>query len=268
RGDQAVSLALPPAAAGLFEGTTAASRLLRAELELCARLRGLAFGEPVRYVYNPLEYAWEMHSCYVNTYCHDGQDVLFLGMNPGPFGMAQTGVVFSVPSLVDFCRAAHTDTHRHALSHPQPRGSKVVRSAKKGVRGRGGGRGVVFQPTGTARSIHTLNWVQMGVHAQKAASGRQLRQQGDSRAASGARSRLTGGSAAASVVFVAVAGGTAGTLLRKAQRRAPRRALGAAGMEVRVEGLMHPSPRNPLANKGWEGIARARLEELGILALL
>nr|XP_006629457.1 PREDICTED: single-strand selective monofunctional uracil DNA glycosylase [Lepisosteus oculatus] len=216
RGDQAVSLALPPAAAGLFEGTTAASRLLRAELELCARLRGLAFGEPVRYVYNPLEYAWEMHSCYVNTYCHDGQDVLFLGMNPGPFGMAQTG------------------------------------------------------PTGTARSIHTLNWVQMGVHAQKAASGRQLRQQGDSRAASGARSRLTGGSAAASVVFVAVAGGTAGTLLRKAQRRAPerRRALGAAGMEVRVEGLMHPSPRNPLANKGWEGIARARLEELGILALL
>lgn len=52
-----------------------------------------------------------------------------------------------------------------------------------------------------------------------------------------------------------------------AEQRA-RRALAAAGMEVRVEGLMHPSPRNPQANKGWEPIARARLAQLGVLELL
>lgn len=71
---------------------TAASRFLQVELELNAHLRRLAFSQPVRHVYNPLEYAWEPHRCYVEKFCRAGQSVLFLGMNPGPFGMAQTGV--------------------------------------------------------------------------------------------------------------------------------------------------------------------------------
>lgn len=54
---------------------------------------------------------------------------------------------------------------------------------------------------------------------------------------------------------------------RVAEDRA-RRALSAAGVDVRVEGIMHPSPRNPQANKGWEGVAKAKLEELGVLSLL
>ena len=70
----------------------ASSRFLQVELELNVLLRGLVFGDPVRHIYNPVEYAWEPHRCYVETYCHAGQSVLFLGMNPGPFGMAQTGV--------------------------------------------------------------------------------------------------------------------------------------------------------------------------------
>lgn len=52
-----------------------------------------------------------------------------------------------------------------------------------------------------------------------------------------------------------------------AEQRA-RRALSAEGIDVRVEGIMHPSPRNPLANKGWEAVAKAKLEELGVLSLL
>lgn len=54
---------------------------------------------------------------------------------------------------------------------------------------------------------------------------------------------------------------------RVAEQRA-RRALSAAQVDVRVEGIMHPSPRNPLANKGWEGVARAKLTELGVMSLL
>lgn len=69
-----------------------------------ARLRdecsALDFSFP-GYIYNPLEYAWEMHCRYqqlaVRKECH----VLFLGMNPGPFGMAQTGVPFG---CVSSCR--------------------------------------------------------------------------------------------------------------------------------------------------------------------
>lgn len=54
---------------------------------------------------------------------------------------------------------------------------------------------------------------------------------------------------------------------RVAEQQA-RRALSAAGINVRVEGIMHPSPRNPQANKGWEAVVRAKLEELGVLSLL
>lgn len=74
------------------ENTTPAARFLQVELQLNANLRQLTFGWPVEYVYNPLEYAWDPHRCYVERYCRGGQSVLFLGMNPGPFGMAQTGV--------------------------------------------------------------------------------------------------------------------------------------------------------------------------------
>lgn len=75
-----------------FNAETPSARFLRAELELNAHLRGLRFSDPVRYIYNPLEYAWDTHRCYVEKYCQAGQKILFLGMNPGPFGMAQTGV--------------------------------------------------------------------------------------------------------------------------------------------------------------------------------
>lgn len=54
---------------------------------------------------------------------------------------------------------------------------------------------------------------------------------------------------------------------RVAEQRA-RRALSAAGVNVRVEGIMHPSPRNPQANKGWEKAVKDKLEELGVMSLL
>ena len=66
--------------------------LLKLEEDLCQELSSLKFLSPVSFVYNPLEYAKETHEDYVRKYCKAGQNVLFLGMNPGPFGMAQNGV--------------------------------------------------------------------------------------------------------------------------------------------------------------------------------
>uniref|UniRef100_A0A4W6F3E5 Single-strand-selective monofunctional uracil-DNA glycosylase 1 n=1 Tax=Lates calcarifer TaxID=8187 RepID=A0A4W6F3E5_LATCA len=94
--------------------TTPSSRFLQAELELNVHLRRLTFSEPVRYIYNPLEYAWDTHRCYVEKYCRGGQRILFLGMNPGPFGMAQTGVPFGeVKSVVDWLKITGE------VGHPQ-----------------------------------------------------------------------------------------------------------------------------------------------------
>ena len=52
------------------------------------------FGPPVHHAYNPLVYAFEAHRQYLLRYCRREADILLLGMNPGPFGMAQTGVPF------------------------------------------------------------------------------------------------------------------------------------------------------------------------------
>jgi len=62
--------------------------------ELSGAVSALRFGEPVTHVYNPLDYAWGAHEQYLNLAATGKKKVVFLGMNPGPFGMAQTGVPF------------------------------------------------------------------------------------------------------------------------------------------------------------------------------
>lgn len=63
----------------------------------------LRFGPPVACTYNPLRYAWAPHSAYLTRYGQGPKRVVFLGMNPGPFGMAQTGVPFGeIPAVRDW----------------------------------------------------------------------------------------------------------------------------------------------------------------------
>ena len=57
-------------------------------------VNALSFDLPTAYVYNPLDYAWEIHRQYLELAGGSKKKVVFLGMNPGPFGMAQTGVPF------------------------------------------------------------------------------------------------------------------------------------------------------------------------------
>lgn len=58
------------------------------------------FSSPVRHVYNPLDYAFDAHRQYLARYCRREADILLLGMNPGPFGMVQTGVPFGEVTAV------------------------------------------------------------------------------------------------------------------------------------------------------------------------
>ena len=65
---------------------------IQIEMRLCQALSHVMFGPPVTHIYNPLDYAMDPHKCYLQKYCQSKKDILFLGMNPGPYGMAQTGV--------------------------------------------------------------------------------------------------------------------------------------------------------------------------------
>lgn len=60
----------------------------------------LHFAPPTTHVYNPLRYAWAGHRSYLQQHATSKKKVLFMGMNPGPFGMAQTGVPFGEIALV------------------------------------------------------------------------------------------------------------------------------------------------------------------------
>ena len=78
-------------------------KLAKAARKLTKTLAPLKFSEPVAYVYNPLEYAWKSHSMYLKRFGNSTKRVVFLGMNPGPFGMAQTGVPFGeIPAVRDW----------------------------------------------------------------------------------------------------------------------------------------------------------------------
>jgi single-strand selective monofunctional uracil DNA glycosylase len=78
-------------------------RLIEISRRLSARVGALTFAAPVTHVYNPIEYARRPHEIYLKKYGSGRKRLLLVGMNPGPFGMAQTGVPFGdVASVRDF----------------------------------------------------------------------------------------------------------------------------------------------------------------------
>ena len=84
---------------------------------LCRAVEGLSFGPPVAWVYNPLRYARAGHEAYLARYGGGRRRVLFVGMNPGPWGMAQTGVPFgevrAVRDWLGICVPVDRPEHEH-----------------------------------------------------------------------------------------------------------------------------------------------------------
>ncbi|KAL7408531.1 hypothetical protein ABVT39_025080 [Epinephelus coioides] len=244
--------------------TTPSSRFLQVELELNAHLRRLTFSEPVQYIYNPLEYAWDTHRCFVEKYCQGGQKILFLGMNPGPFGMAQTGVPFGeIKSVVDWLRITG-DVGHPEVEHPKRRirGLACTQSEVSGARFWGFFRKLCGEPALFFQHCFVHNLCPLMFMA---ASGKNLT---PPELPAGEREVLLALCDIALCQAVEVLGISMVIGVGKVAEQRARRALSAADVKVRVEGIMHPSPRNPLANKGWEDVARAKLAELGVLTLL
>ena len=77
--------------------------LISSSQKLSKQVSEMKFSEPTAYVYNPLDYAWAIHQAYLEFAGKSKKKVVFLGMNPGPFGMAQTGVPFGeIPAVRDW----------------------------------------------------------------------------------------------------------------------------------------------------------------------
>ena len=96
-----------------------ATDMLAAAQQLADGVRPLRFAPPVTHVYNPLDYAWAPPRRYIERYGAARKRVVLLGMNPGPFGMAQTGVPFGdIPSVRDFLKIVEP-VGKPAKEHPQ-----------------------------------------------------------------------------------------------------------------------------------------------------
>ena len=113
-----------------------ARALIAAAQELSAQVEQLKFAPPVAHVYNPLVYAWKAHAEYVTRYGHSRKRVMFLGMNPGPFGMVQTGIPFGEIAAVRDWLKISAAIDRPALQHPKRpiEGYECLRSEVSGRR--------------------------------------------------------------------------------------------------------------------------------------
>jgi single-strand selective monofunctional uracil DNA glycosylase len=95
--------------------------LITAALRLRSAVNKLEFAFPVTHVYNPLDYAWRAHELYLRRYGSGRKRVLFLGMNPGPFGMVQTGVPFGQIAAVRDWLGIHCKIDNPPHEHPKRR---------------------------------------------------------------------------------------------------------------------------------------------------
>lgn len=217
----------------------------------------LTFRAPVAHVYNPLVYAWPSARAYLERFAHRGIDALFLGMNPGPFGMAQTGVPFGEVGFVRDWIGIHERVGKPPHEHPKRpiEGFACTRSEVSGQRFWGFAKERFETPERFFQRFFVWNYCPL-VFLE--ASGRNLTPD----------------------------------KLREAERRAlfepcddalraliaelsPRRVVGIGRfarlcLERVVDGalpvgeILHPSPASPLANKGWAPQVERQLTAFGI----
>lgn len=128
------------ARSALGEGDPSVPPAARAVAEASAALRdavaALGFSNPISYVYNPLDYAWDGWVEYVSRYARAGVEAVLVGMNPGPWGMAQTGVPFGEVNHVHDWLRIECAIGRPKNEHPKRRveGLSCPRSEVSGTR--------------------------------------------------------------------------------------------------------------------------------------
>jgi single-strand selective monofunctional uracil DNA glycosylase len=94
-------------------------QLIAAARELAVQVDRLKFKRPVTHVYNPLTYAWRAHEEYLRRFGDGRKRVVFLGMNPGPFGMVQTGIPFGEITAARDWLKIHAIIRKPAREHPK-----------------------------------------------------------------------------------------------------------------------------------------------------
>jgi single-strand selective monofunctional uracil DNA glycosylase len=94
-------------------------QLIAAARELSDQVGRLKFAAPIAHVYNPLTYAWSAHEEFLRRFGDGRKRVVFLGMNPGPFGMVQTGIPFGEVAAVRDWLNISASIEKPVVEHPR-----------------------------------------------------------------------------------------------------------------------------------------------------
>jgi single-strand selective monofunctional uracil DNA glycosylase len=235
-----------------------AERLLRIERGLSRELASLSFAAPVTHVYDPLAYAWRPHAQFVRRYARRPVRTLFLGMNPGPFGMAQTGVPFGEVAAVRGWLGIEAPVAKPAREHPRRPvdGFACARSEVSGARVWGAIAAHYEKPERFFEEAFVLNYcplVFMEASGKNRTPGQLARAERDA---------LFGRCDAALGKLVALFEPECVIGIGKFARDRARAALPEGS--VRIGEILHPSPASPLANRGWAALTKAQLRALGV----
>jgi len=244
--------------------SSAASRpgdppLLAVADALARALERLRFGAPVTHVYNPLRYARAPHREYLRRYGAGPKEVVLLGMNPGPFGMAQTGVPFGAVSAVRDFLGIESPVRRPPAEHPKRpvEGFACPRTEISGQRLWGFVRERFGTPEKFFARFFVANYCPLLFLE---ASGRNRTP--DQLPAAERAPLLAACDASLRRALEILRPRLVVGIGRFAETRA-REVL--AGQPIAVGGIPHPSPASPAANRGWSTAAAHALTTLGAI---
>jgi single-strand selective monofunctional uracil DNA glycosylase len=225
---------------------------------LRAAVGELSFGEPVTHVYNPLQYAWETHRDFLARFGGGRGRVVLLGMNPGPFGMAQTGVPFGEIAAVRDWMKIRGQIGVPAHEHPKRRvqGFDCPRSEVSGRRLWSWAQEDFGTPEAFFERFFVLNYCPLSFME------------------SSGKNRIPEKLSASERKPLFEACDRA--LIERIALLEPRRVIGVGGFaekrakqvleRVPIGRVLHPSPASPAANRGWKEAAVKQLREQGVLS--
>ena len=235
-----------------------ADSLLTAARTLADRLRPLKFAEPITHVYNPIDYAFAPHELYIRKFVTGPRRIVMLGMNPGPWGMAQTGVPFGeIPSVRDWM-GINTAVGKPPVEHPKRpiEGFACKRSEGSGKRlwgyfaQRFGKAENFFQEHFVANYCPLVFMVEGGGNF----TPDKLPRAEASPIEAACDEHLRSVVAALEPEWLIGVGAFAEAQAMKQQANFPK---------LKVGRILHPSPASPAANKDWAGTVNRQMQEMG-----